>query len=141
DHFVYPANKLGNIIERPLESLVNSPQQQQFGQDKLELLPRYCRECDVRFACHGECPKHRFTRAPDGEDGLNYLCAGYKLFFNHIDPYMRWMAQELRHERPPANVMRWAREQDVAQSGKIEPGRNDLCWCGSGKKFKKCCGW
>jgi uncharacterized protein len=107
DHFVYPENKLGNIMEAPLESLAGSSQQRQFGEAKRSSLPRYCRECEVRFACNGECPKHRFLQTPDGEPGLNYLCAGYKLFFNHIDPYMRFMASELHNERAPANVMRW----------------------------------
>ena len=107
DHFVYPDNKLGNIMESPLESLVGSPQQRRFGIEKRSSLPRYCRECEVRFACNGECPKHRFLNTPDGEPGLNYLCGGYKLFFNHIDPYMKFMASELRNERAPANVMRW----------------------------------
>lgn len=108
DHYVYPENKLGNILESPLSSLVHSPPQVKFGLDKRDTLPRYCRECEVRFACNGECPKHRFIRTPDGEAGLNYLCAGYKLFFQHIDPYMRFMAAELRQRRPPANVMAWA---------------------------------
>lgn len=137
DHFVYPENKLGNLMERPLASMVASPQQSRFGLDKRETLPLYCRECDVRFACNGECPKHRFTKTPDGEDGLNYLCAGYKLFFHHIDPAMRFMANELRHERPPANVMEWVRRDTGA---KAPPGRNDPCPCGSGLKYKKCCG-
>jgi uncharacterized protein len=66
----------------------------------------------VRFACNGECPKHRFISTPDGEPGLNYLCAGYKLFFQHVDPYMKFMADELRHQRPPANVMSWIRQQE-----------------------------
>lgn len=139
DHYVYPENKLGNIMEQPLDSLVNSRQQQAFGQDKLNSLPRYCLDCEVRFACNGECPKHRFIRTPDGEDGLNYLCEGYKEFFNHIDPYMRFMANELVRQRPPANVMAWARERDAGfPSYKV--GRNDPCPCGSGIKFKKCCG-
>lgn len=140
DHFVYPENRLGNIMEQPLESLVNSAAQRRFGLDKRDMLPRYCRECDVRFACNGECPKHRFLRTPDGEEGLNYLCAGYKAFFHHIDPYLRVMADELRHQRPPANVMQWARQRDVASAQKQPPGRNDPCPCGSGKKFKRCCG-
>jgi uncharacterized protein len=143
DHFVYPENKLGNIMERPLESLVASAQQVKFGLDKRDSLPRFCRECDVRFACHGECPKRRFIRTPDGEAGLNYLCAGYKLFFHHIDPYMRFMAGELRQQRPPANVMQWARHRDAEQARQnpaARPGRNDLCPCGSGRKYKKCCG-
>lgn len=138
DHFVYPENRLGNIMQQPLASMVASPEQVKFGRDKLDTLPRYCRECDVRFACNGECPKHRFTRTPDGEDGLNYLCAGYKHFFHHIDPYMRFMAGELRQQRAPANVMAWARERRAAVVR--APGRNDPCPCGSGRKFKKCCG-
>jgi uncharacterized protein len=111
DHYVYPENKLGNIMEQPLQALVNSAQQRSFGLDKRDSLPRYCRECDVRFACNGECPKHRFISTPDGEPGLNYLCAGYKLFFQHIDPYMKFMANELRHQRPPAYVMAWIQQQ------------------------------
>lgn len=140
DHFVYPENKLGNIMESPLESLVSSPEQMRFGLDKSDRLPRYCRECDVRFACNGECPKHRFTHTPDGEPGLNYLCAGYKLFFHHIDPYMRFMASELRQRRPPANVMRWIREGEGSLERPKQIGRNDPCPCGSGVKYKKCCG-
>lgn len=140
DHFVYPENRLGNIMENPLASLVGSPQQTKFGLDKRETLPRYCRECDVRFACHGECPKHRFIQTPDGEEGLNYLCAGYKLFFHHIEPYMCFMASELRHQRAPSNVMQWARLRDRGVAGSRPPGRNDPCPCRSGRKYKKCCG-
>jgi uncharacterized protein len=139
DHFVYPKNRLGNIMELPMESLVNSEQQRQFGEDKESTLPRYCRECDVRFACNGECPKHRFEKTPDGEAGLNYLCAGYKMFFHHVDPYMKFMARELAAERAPANVMRWIAAQEV-QSAFQKAGRNEPCPCGSGKKFKHCCG-
>jgi uncharacterized protein len=111
DHFVYPEHRLGNILETAMELLVNSPQQVAFGNQKRDSLPQYCRNCEVRFACHGECPKHRFIRTPDGEEGLNYLCAGYKLFFKHIDPYMKFMCNELRARRPPANVMPWARQR------------------------------
>lgn len=140
DHFVYPENRLGNIMDSPLASLVTSPQQVKFGQDKESALPNYCRSCEVRFACNGECPKHRFAQTPDGEPGLNYLCAGYKKFFNHIDPYMRFMADQLRRERPPAHVMEWARARDAQFSQPIRVGRNDPCPCGSGRKFKHCCG-
>lgn len=105
DHFVYAENKLGNIMEAALEQIVRSPQQVRFGNDKRDSLPAMCRECDVRFACNGECPKHRFLQTPDGEPGLNYLCAGYKHFFHHIDPYMKFMAAELSAGRPPANIM------------------------------------
>ncbi|MGC1258500.1 MAG: anaerobic sulfatase maturase, partial [Candidatus Acidiferrales bacterium] len=92
DHFVEPKYKLGNIRETHLIQLLASPQQVKFGQDKKSTLPRYCRECEVRFACHGECPKNRFIKTSDGEDGLNYLCAGYKAFFTHIDETMKIMA-------------------------------------------------
>jgi uncharacterized protein len=107
DHFVYPENKLGNIMETALEKLVDSPEQHAFGEAKLNSLPKMCRTCEVRFACNGECPKHRFLTTPDGETGLNYLCAGYKHFFKHVDPYMQFMAGELRAGRPPANIMRF----------------------------------
>lgn len=140
DHYVYPENKLGNVIDDPLSALVNSNQQRKFGTDKRDTLPRYCRECEVRFACNGECPKHRFCRTPDGEEGLNYLCRGYKLFFQHIDPYMKFMANEIHHERAPANVMALVAHGEAATSDGLSPGRNAACVCGSGKKFKRCCG-
>ncbi len=140
DHYVYPENKLGNIIELPLQSMMHSPQQISFGRNKLDRLPRYCLECKVRFICNGECPKHRFLRTPAGEEGLNYLCAGYKLFFSHIDPYMKFMATELDEERSPSNVMTWIRKQNLYNADKQRLGRNDPCYCGSGKKFKRCCG-
>ena len=85
DHFVEPGYLLGNIFETHMVELMASPQQRSFGEAKRDTLPRYCRECTVRFACQGECPKNRFIRTPDGEPGLNYLCAGYKEFFGHID--------------------------------------------------------
>jgi uncharacterized protein len=113
DHFVYPDNKLGNILERPLAKLAVLPQQVRFGKAKETGLPKDCIECDVRFACNGECPKHRFLKTVDGEPGLNYLCAGYKHFFHHIDPYMQFMANELKQERAPANVMAWARKRQA----------------------------
>lgn len=139
DHFVYPQNRLGNIMESALEALASSDQQRRFGEAKESALPRYCRECDVRFACNGECPKHRFLTTPDGEPGLNYLCAGYKIFFRHIDPAMRFMAAELAANRPPANVMQAIAAQE-ARAAMAETGRNDPCPCRSGKKFKRCCG-
>ena len=106
DHFVYPEHKLGNILDVPLQTLASSAQQQRFGMAKRDTLPRACRECDVRFACNGECPKHRFMRTDDGEPGLNYLCQGYKSFFRHINSYMKFMVRELRENRAPANIMR-----------------------------------
>ncbi len=140
DHYVYPENRLGNIAELSLQTAMESPQQIRFGRDKLDRLPRMCLECPVRFACNGECPKHRFVPAPDGGERLNYFCPAYRLFFTHIDPYMRFMAAELRQERPPANVMAWVRDRDLNAAGNKRPGRNDPCPCGSGLKYKRCCG-
>jgi uncharacterized protein len=140
DHFVYPEHKLGNVLEQSMEEMAGSAQQRQFGEHKAASLPKMCRECPVRFACHGECPKHRFLRTPDGEYGLNYLCDGYKLFFHHIDETMRFMAAELKGGRPPANVMCYVAAKQRAADGKSHAGRNDLCECGSGRKRKHCCG-
>jgi len=99
DHYVEPGYLLGNILQTPMAELVGSEKQRAFGLDKLSSLPKYCRECDVRFACHGECPRNRFITTPDGEPGLNYLCAGYKAFFKHIDSAMKTMANLLRQGR------------------------------------------
>jgi len=99
DHFVEPKYKLGNITEVHMLQLVTSKQQLEFGRAKRDTLPKYCRECAVRFACHGECPRNRFIATPDGEPGLNYLCAGYKDFFTHIDRPMKLMADLLRQGR------------------------------------------
>jgi len=105
DHFVEPDYLLGNIQETHMIELIASDRQRQFGMHKLESLPRYCRECEVRFACHGGCPRERFIKTPDDESGLNYLCAGYKLFFNHIDQPMRMMADLLRQGRYADEIM------------------------------------
>ena len=121
DHFVYPDNLLGNILSKTLSSLVNLPQQTRFGNAKEAGLPSDCRQCDVRFACNGECPKHRFLQTASGEPGLNYLCAGYQHFFRHIDPYMRFMANELRQNRAPARVMEWARTRKSASAAYASP--------------------
>jgi radical SAM additional 4Fe4S-binding domain len=109
DHFVYPEYHLGNILSTPLAQMVGSNRQVAFGNSKRGTLPQYCIHCDYRFACNGECPKHRFMLTPDGEPGLSYLCNAYKEFFAHVHPYMQIMADELMAQRPPANVMEWAR--------------------------------
>ena len=143
DHFVYDEYKLGNIMETDLIEMIKSERQQKFGRDKRDKLPRYCFECDYRFACHGECPKNRISLSPSGEPGLNYLCPAYKSFFSHVHPFMQFMADELKAKRAPANVMQWLRRlesQKTRQAApKITVGRNDPCPCGSGKKFKQCC--
>jgi len=105
DHFVYPKYKLGNIMNESVTALVNTGRQKAFGQAKSDTLPKYCRECEVRFACNGECPKHRFAKTPDGEEGLNYLCAGYKKFFRHVEPTMRKMAELMQARIAPASIM------------------------------------
>ena len=105
DHFVFPEYKLGNIYRQSLVEMMYGERQQRFGLDKAASLPRLCKACPWLFACHGECPKNRFLRTPEGEPGLNYLCKGYRKFFQHVAPYMDFMKQELLNKRPPANVM------------------------------------
>ncbi len=106
DHYVEPDYLLGNITETLMPALVESEKQQVFGKAKKDDLPIFCQKCDVRFACHGECPKNRFAKTPDGEAGLNYLCEGYKAFFKHIDAPMKFMVNELQNQRSPARVMK-----------------------------------
>ena len=112
DHYVYPKCQLGNIMNDTLGDMVHSDAQQNFGHAKSEALPKYCRECDVRFACNGECPKHRFIKTPDEEEGLNYLCHAYKKFFRHVDPFMKQMTALLQSARPPAEIMTHLRAQE-----------------------------
>jgi len=128
DHFVEPKYLLGNIKQKHMIELVRRDQQRQFGLHKRDSLPRYCRECEVRFACHGECPKNRFIETPDGEPGLNYLCAGYKAFFNHVDKPMHIMAELLRRNRAPAEVMLVLAAEDAQlQQAFAKAGRNEPC--------------
>jgi len=127
DHYVYPENKLGNILENPFASLAALEKQQSFGKAKSETLPTFCRNCDVRFACNGECPKHRFMTTPDGEPGLNYLCAAYKKFFHHVAPYMEFMGRELLNRRAPARVMEYAHWVDnVLKFGECSSAQTTL---------------
>jgi uncharacterized protein len=111
DHYVYPKYKLGNLMNTSLGELADSKMATDFGNAKRDRLPKYCRDCSVRFACNGECPKHRFTWTPDGEWGLNYLCPAYKKFFKHIDPAMQIMANLYQQKRAPAEVMEILAEQ------------------------------
>jgi serine-type anaerobic sulfatase-maturating enzyme len=112
DHFVDPEHLLGNIGSRHMLELVASPQQQAFGDAKRDSLPAYCRACDVRFACHGGCPKDRFTSTPDGEPGLHYLCPSYQLFFRHVDRPMRVMTAAVRSGGYADEVMDWYQRRD-----------------------------
>lgn len=111
DHFVFPEYKLGNIRTHTLIEMMFSERQQKFGNDKFEKLPKQCRDCKYLFACNGECPKNRFALTADGDPGLNYLCAGYHKYFEHVAPYMDFMANELKNQRPPANVMNYRFER------------------------------
>jgi uncharacterized protein len=134
DHFVEPNYLLGNIQTTHMAELVASPTQIKFGVDKNNSLPRYCLDCEVRFACHGECPKNRFIVTPDGEPGLNYLCAGYKAFFHHISFHMKIMSNLMRRGHEAKEVMQLL-EQTFNGVRRLDP-----CPCGSGLKFKQCHG-
>jgi len=141
DHFVEPEHRLGSIRELPMLDLVGSEQQRTFGAAKRDTLPRMCRECDVRFACHGECPKNRFLTTPDGEPGLNYLCAGYMAFFRHIDRPARVIVRLLQTGHEASEVMPLLARQDVELAMAVAAARrNDPCPCGSGLKVKRCHG-
>jgi uncharacterized protein len=136
DHFVDAEHRLGNIRETQLVDLLESPAQRTFGQAKLDTLPNYCRDCEVRAMCNGGCPKNRFLKTPNGELGLNYLCAGYKHFFTHCQPFVsevaaQWLRQSLAQGMPVT--------QAAGDWTSRTPGRNDPCPCGSGKKYKICC--
>ena len=105
DHFVFPEYKLGNIRDLSLIDMLYGEKQQAFSRLKHTSLPRQCKECDMEFACHGECPKNRFEKDKYGEPGLNYLCQGYYQYYSHVAPYMDFMKRELLAQRPPANIM------------------------------------
>ncbi len=137
DHFVEPEHRFGNIRETPLSDLLACDAQRRFGLAKRDGLPRSCRECEVLALCNGGCPKDRFIRTPGGEDGLNYLCAGYKRFFTHSRPALARLATLWRTGQPPERLMEWARAAD--REARAQAGRNDSCPCGSGRKYKKCC--
>lgn len=105
DHFVFPEYKLGNIRNKTLVEMLYGEQQRQFSCLKHASLPKQCKECEWEFACHGECPKNRFVNDRYGNPGLNYLCSGYRHFYEHVAPYMDFMKKEFMNQRPPANVM------------------------------------
>lgn len=136
DHYVYPDYRIGNVCEQSLAEIVDSTRQSEFGAWKATL-PACCRECEVRFICHGDCPKHRFVVTEPGEPDVSYLCPAYRSFFGHVAPYMETMAELLRRERPPALIMEMIRNK-ARRNPPLSP--NALCPCGSGRKYKKCCG-
>lgn len=110
DHFVFPEFKLGNIRNMTFVEMMLSEKQMRFGADKRDKLPRQCRECRFLRLCNGECPKNRIAVTDDGEPGLNYLCRGLRMFYEHVEPYLEFMAGELANKRPPANVMKFAKD-------------------------------
>jgi uncharacterized protein len=105
DHYVYPENKLGNILQGNPKEMIESSKQKVFGKSKESSLPEVCKDCEVKFACNGECPRHRFVRTYDNKPGLSYLCADYKKFFRHIHPYMKVMVQLIENDLPVSKVM------------------------------------
>jgi uncharacterized protein len=158
DHFVDEAHRIGNVAETALSELIDGEVQRAFGRAKWDSLPHVCRTCEVLLQCHGGCPKDRFIRAPDGEPGLNYLCAGLKRFFRHVEPYAERLAAEyparitwddalrLVDERAAGGLAVGSgtargRERQNRASGTVPgaAGRNDPCPCGSGLKYKRCC--
>lgn len=100
DHFMYPGYRLGNILDGDLRKTAESQEQLAFGAAKETALPGYCRACEFLFACRGGCPKHRFRRSPEGEPGLNYLCAGLKEFYREANPLLKRMADLIRRGIP-----------------------------------------
>lgn len=141
DHFVEPGYLRGNIMQAHMSELAGSERQRKFGRDKRETLPRFCRDCEVRFACNGECPKNRFLTTPEGEPGLNYLCAGYKSFFYHADRPLKILSGLIQRGLPAEHVMQvLAQESTAPATAGPKIGRNASCPCGSGVKFKKCHG-
>jgi uncharacterized protein len=138
DHFVYPRFRLGSILEVPLAELARSAAQTTFGDAKRDMLPRRCRECAVRFACNGGCPKHRFASTREGEPGLNYLCPAFRGFLDHAGPTLQAIVRLLEDGRTPRLIMDMVRSDDLRRRF-LSAGRNDPCPCGSGRKFKQCC--
>jgi len=134
DHYVDPEHHLGNIGNIPLAELLDADAQTAFGKAKQVSLPQYCLQCEVLDMCNGECPKNRFITTPDGEPGLNYLCGGYRKFFNHCRPFVESIAAVWENRR-----FQTRKDKEDGMSFKREYGRNDLCPCGSGKKYKNCC--
>ncbi|TDO90090.1 uncharacterized protein DFR79_11049 [Halanaerobium saccharolyticum] len=135
DHYVESEHRLGNVNEIDILEMMDSKQQQKFGRAKREQLNPKCLECRYLFFCHGGCPKNRIINTGD-EYKLNYLCEGYKLFFDYIEPFMRKLAQMVQQRKSPI-LMR--KEMQKLYREKWDVCRNDSCPCGSGKKYKKCC--
>jgi uncharacterized protein len=141
DHYVDRDYLIGNIKDESLANMVNSEFQQKFGLDKWQTLTEKCKKCEVLTFCYGGCPKNRILPLKNETYLHNYLCDGYKKFFTHIQPFMKIMGEELRHKRPASNIMAILNQpKPQNKDSKSAPGRNDPCFCGSGKKYKKCHG-
>ena len=137
DHFVLPEWRLGNLHQTPLAELTALPKARQFGLYKRRSCPLTAGTAIIFFVCNGGCPKNRLIKTPDGEEGLNYLCAGYKRFFAHVAPFMKRMVELLRRRMPPALIMGELHSVETRRFASVK--RNDPCPCGSGLKYKKCC--
>jgi uncharacterized protein len=141
DHFVDPDYRVGNIQNDNFTRMLDGTFQKNFGNDKRDALPAYCLSCEFLSTCNGGCPKNRVTNTPDGEVGLNYLCEGYKIYYAHTIPVFQKMAEAIRLGYTARDYKRLATIQNFNGSkDRVMVGRNDLCFCGSGRKFKKCCG-
>lgn len=140
DHFVNPDNYLGNLTTDSLAAMIDSPHQTAFGQAKKEFLPAYCTQCPVLSMCNGGCPKDRFIKTPDGEDGLNYLCSGYKDYYGHVQPLLAKILGFYKRGMSATTVMaEIERSEHTERQIWKTTSRNDPCPCGSGKKYKLCC--
>jgi uncharacterized protein len=138
DHFVFKENYLGNISELTLNDMIDGQKQIDFGNNKKDRLPRFCLKCNYLRLCHGGCPAHRFSSAPGGESGLNYLCPGFIKFFSHSLPYFQAMSKCLYSGHAAKDYQIYMETNSSSKQKK--PGRNDPCPCGSGKKYKNCHG-
>jgi uncharacterized protein len=137
DHFVDRGHFLGNILRTSLAELACDHRQSRFGLEKRDGLPSCCRVCDVRFICNGGCPKDRIALSPEGEPNLNYLCAGYRMFFRHARPFAERMTQMLKQGMSKTAIMHQVALHERSRWENV--GRNELCPCGSGRKYKHCC--
>ncbi|MDQ7095633.1 anaerobic sulfatase maturase [Desulfosporosinus sp. PR] len=137
DHFVTPDYRIGNIETASLSTLVDLPLQRRFGNDKQTLLPLQCRTCPWLAVCNGGCPKDRVASAENGEQGLNYLCSGFRQFFAHAENSLKQVVQLRKRGLTPDAIMAELRDESLLRWRGV--GRNDLCPCGSGRKAKHCC--
>ena len=134
DHFVSDDYRIGNIQHSSYPQMLDGPVQTSFGDDKLDKLPAACLKCPVKYLCFGGCPAHRYIPVKGSDLKMNYLCAGYRMFFEHIQPYLKAMLASLRQQKPASDYFRY-----LSDPG-LKPRRNDSCPCGSTRKYKLCCG-